>query len=610
MADARADLPTASVRGRVSMASILVVDGSASVRETLRIVLGGEHAIDVVPALDAIAPDRPRPDLLILGVPPLPRDERALAAAIARVAPDVPLLLLQSAADVEVQRLVPPHVRVEIVAKPFDAHAIRRAVRASLRSAAAVVAPSDASAAERQYLEAPFLPRAAAALLRNVLAADVRVVGLEGELGTGAARVAHALHLARGRRGPYVTVDAARTTPGTLARRIADAGGLTGAAVFVANLDGADRLVQSEVALLVERAHGIEDGAHVVVGYAGDLAEAVADGRFAGELAYAVTTVPIHLTPLRDRPDDVPALVEILTRDLCVRYRLEPVTFRPAAIDRLQQYLWFGNVIELEAVIARTLVVQRPSVVEADQILFLPESTPGATVVRALTPPLGAAVPAGDGLAGLDLEVVLGELAHELRNPMVTIKTFAQHLDSVLADPEVRARFAGLTTEAIGRMDELLETLLDFARFRAPILRVVDVQQLLDRALAEYGAELERRHVDVERNGVGTVPIDADEAQVLFAFRSLCRGLVPDLTAHTVLKVRGAERGVELRVRTEASIAARLAAWVVPAAGEGETPPLMWALAAALLARNGATLAVDKGDAESTVIRVEWPPRS
>jgi len=593
------------------MASILVVDGSASVRETLRIVLGPEHQVEVVPSLDAVSPDHPRPDVVILGVPPLPRDERALEAAIERVVPDVPLLLLQSAADVQAQRLAPPNVPVDVLAKPFDAHAIRRAVRGLLRSAAGAVAPGVGSAAERPYLEAPFLPRGAAALLRNVLTADVRVIGLEGEIGTGAARVARALHLTRGRRGAYVAVDAARTTPGTLARRIADAGGASGATVFVANLDEADRLVQSDVALLIEGANAEDDGAHVVVGYARDLADAVADGRFAGELAYAVTTVPIRLTPLRERPEDVPALVDLLARDLCARYRLEPVTFRPAAIERLQQYLWFGNVVELEAVIARTLVVQRPSLVEAEQILFLPESTPRVTAVPVVpAAPVHAPAPAGDGLAALDLEVVLGELAHELRNPMVTIKTFAQHLDSVLADPEVRARFAGLTTEAIGRMDELLETLLDFARFRAPALRAVDVQQLLDRALAEYAGELQRRHVDVERNGVGTVPIDADEAQVLFAFRSLCRGLVPDLSAHTVLKVRGAERGVELQVRTEASVAARLAAWVEPAAGDGETPPLMWALASTLLARNGARLAVRKGDAESTVIRVEWPQRN
>lgn len=592
------------------MASILVVDGSASVRETLRIVLGTEHAVEAIPSLDALPVDLARPDLVVLGVPPHPRDDRALEASLARALHDVPLLLLPSAADVDLQRLVAPHVRVEVLAKPFDGHAIRRGVRMLLRSAAGAASPGDGGAAERQFLETPFLPRAGAALVRNVLSADVRVIGLEGEIGTGAARVAHALHLARGRRGPYVTLDAARTTPGTLARRIADAGGTMGATVFVANLDGADQLVQSDVALLVERAQNDVDGAHVIASHAADLAEAVADGRFAGELAYAVTTVPIHLTPLRDRPEDIPALVDMITGELCARFRLEPVGFQPAAIERLQHYLWFGNVVELEAVIARTIVVHRPSMVEAEQILFLPESTPRATAVPIATvAPSAAAASHGDGLAGLDLEVVLGELAHELRNPMVTIKTFAQHLDSVLADPEVRARFATLTTEAIGRMDELLETLLDFARFRKPTLRAVDVQQLLNRALDEYGEELQRRHVDVERNGVGAAPLEVDESQVLFAFRSLCRGLVPDLTAHTVLKVRGAERGVELQVRTDASIAARLATWVDGAARDGETPPLMWALAAALLERNGATLAVRKGDAESTVIRVEWPAR-
>lgn len=597
------------------MARILVVDGSETVRETLRIVLGTEHEVVAVPSLDDVPSDDARPDLIVLGLPPSPRDDRALEAALARIAPDTPLLLLCSAADVEVQRLAPPHVPLELLAKPFDAITVRRRVRALLRSATSG-APADAArAAEREWLEPPFLARAAAALVRNVLKADVRVLGLAGEVGTGAARVARALHLARGRRGPYVALDAARLAPGALAARIAEAGGAAGATVFIANLDCADAPVQSDVAVFVERALADEGGAHVVAAHAADLAEAVADGRFAAELAYAVTTVPIHLTPLRDRPEDLPALAAAIARRLCAAFRLEPVELHPAALERLQQYLWFGNVVELEAVLARTLVVHRPTVIGADDLLFLPESVARATAPRsAAAPAVASAVasqtPAGDGLAGLDLEIVLGELAHELRNPMVTIKTFAQHLDSVLSDPEVRTRFATLTTEAIGRMDDLLETLLDFARFRTPTVRAVDVQQLLDRVLGEYAPELARRHVDVQRNGVASAPVEADEAQVLFAFRSLCRGLVPDLAAHTVLTVRGADRGVELRMRTEASTAARLAAWVEPAGHDGETPPLMWALAGALLERNGATIAVDKGDAESTVIRVEWPART
>jgi hypothetical protein len=159
-------------------------------------------------------------------------------------------------------------------------------------------------------------------------------------------------------------------------------------------------------------------------------------------------------------------------------------------------------------------------------------------------------------------------------------------------------------------MDGLLENLLDFSRFRAPTFRPIEIDVLLDRALGEHTEELERRHVTVERNGAGAGPVDADESQVLFALRSLCRGLVPDLVPHTPIKIRAAAPGViEMQVRTEASTAARLAAWVEPRSTAGpaaESPPLAWALATTLLGRNGGALKVSKGDAGITVIHVEW----
>lgn len=592
------------------MAEILVVDGSVSIRETLRIVLGGAHEVHAITSFDERSPDA-LPDLVVLGLPPMPRDERMIGAALARAVPGIPLLLLHAASEVDVQALVPPHVAVEFLPKPFDAYTVRARVGALLRTPRLTTTARELPEVERRHLEFPFLSRAAAALVRRVVTADVRVLGLQGEVGTGAALVAHALHRACGRRGPFVAVDAARLTSGELERRLAEADGPAEGTVYVGNLERAVDVVQAEVAALAERAAMPGDGAYLVAGYGEDLATAVAGGRFLAELAYRVTAVPIVLTPLRDRPEDVPALTELLTRDLCARLRLESVRYQPAALERLQQYLWFGNAVELEAVIARTLVLHRPSVVDADQVLFLPEDAPRAIDERAAHPvPAPTATPSGNGLAGLDLEVVLGELAHELRNPMVTIKTFAQHLDSVLADPDVRARFAALTTEAIGRMDGLLETLLDFSRFRAPLKQTVALQPLLDRALGEHESELSRRHVDVERNGAGSPSVEADEAQVLFAFRSLCRGLVSDLTPHTILKVSGVERGLEMRVRTEPSTAARLAAWVEPGTREnGETPPLMWALAASLLERNGARLTVRKGDADATMIRIEWAPQ-
>lgn len=593
------------------MATVLVIDASASVRETLRIVLGHEHDVVAASSLD-VAPRDVKPEVVVLGLPALPRDDRALGEALARLAPDVPLLLLCAAGEVDVHALVPPHVPLEYLAKPFDAYGVRARVRALLRARAVAPGSADLLQTQRPYLEFPFLSQSAAAVVRRAMTADVPVLLIQGEPGTGVAVVARALSVVRGGRGPFLTLDAARLADGELARRV-DATEATGlATVYLANLDQATHAVQCDVLQLVEtRMVSRSSSLRLIVGARKDLGEMAAAGEFLPELGYVVTTLPIVLTPLRDRPEDLAALVESLTRELCARLRLQEATYRPAALERLRQYLWFGNVAELEAVLARTLALHQPSVVEADQLVFLAEDVPRAMAARTGVPaPLVTSPPA---LAGLDLEVVLGELAHELRNPMVTIKTFAQHLDSVLADPDVRARFSVLTADAISRMDGLLETLLDFSRFRAPTKQPIDLQAILDRALAEYAQELALRHVTVERNGVGVGLVDADEAQLLFALRSLCRGLVPDLVPHTAIKVRGAEAGViELQVRAEASTAARLAAWVEPRPGAGaaETPPLAWALAAALLERNGGALTVREGDAGSTLIRVDWTRRA
>jgi len=589
------------------MATILVIDASASVRETLRIVLGHEHEVAVARSLDEPAP-RGGCDVLVLGLPPRPRDDRALGSALARLAPEAPLLLLHAASDVEQSALVPHQVPVEFLAKPFDAYGVRARVRTLLgaRRPSAVVAERVPDAA--RWLEFPFVSHAAAAVLKQIATADLPVRLIYGEPGTGTAAVARAMHDARARRGTWLALAGGRLALGELSRRVSAADGL--ATVYVADVDQASDEIQGEIGeLLEEQRRQASPSLRLIVGAREDLGALAANGRFRSELSYALTTLPVTLLPLRERADDVAALVEVVTRELCRRLRLGDVRYAPAALDRLRDYLWFGNVSELEAVVMRTLVLRRPVLVEPDDLVFLPEDVGRAVLVQteaspALAAPPSSAVPV---LQGLDLEVVLGELAHELKNPMVTIKTFAQHLDSVLADPEVRARFSALTTEAIDRMDDLLETLLDFARFRAPARRPVDVQALLDRALDEQRDALALRHVTVDRNGARAGMVDADEHQMLFAFRSLCRGLVTDLVPHSPLTVRAAGRGVvEMHLRTEPSTAARLAAWVDPPNGGSETPPLTWALAAALVERNGGALRVRREDDGGTVVRVEW----
>src|SRR5439155_648246 len=150
-----------------------------------------------------------------------------------------------------------------------------------------------------------------------------------------------------------------------------------------------------------------------------------------------------------------------------------------------------------------------------------------------------AAAPAA-APGGAALEYLLVELAHELRNPLVTIKTFADHLPALLEDAELRARFATLTSEAIERMDGLLENVLAFARLGAPRREAVEVGPIMARVLAELEPELAGRAVRVRQAAAPTARCAADPAHLAYALRNLFAGVVREVPAR-------AERGRRAR---------------------------------------------------------------
>jgi len=609
------------------MKAILVIDPSPSIRETLRIVLGREHHVSLAPSWGLAEPPTP-PALVILGLAPPPRDDRAAGAALAHLAPDAPLLLLNAPADVDVRELASPGQAVDFLPKPFGAYALRTRVQTLLTQGTGPRPATAAAEHYRQYLEYPFLPVAAAVVARCAIAVDVPVLFL-GERGTGALEIARALHFFSGRTGRFTALAARRLEPDRFARRLAPvaAGTTDGGTLYLEEVHETPAELQHELLAVVrgDLPPGTVVPVRILASTSDDLEARAARGDLLPELVHALGTLPLPLPPLRERSTDIPALVERLSARLAARLRLEPVSYTAAALERLVRYLWFGNVAELEAVIGRTLALHRPRIVESEQLVFFPADALAAASTSAphpqprvplravataavVAPPSAEAVSAP--LGALNLEVLLGELAHELRNPMVTIKTFAQHLDSILDDPEVRARFSTLASDAITRMDTLLETLLDFARFRAPVRQPTDLGILLDRALAEHAEELGRRSVRVERNGAGSSSVEVDEAQVLFALRSLLAGLVPDLVPHEPLRVAITDTGtLELRVRAQRTTAERLATYVeeVPGATTAETPPLPLALASALIRRNGGTLQVRSVGAGMTSITVALP---
>jgi transcriptional regulator with PAS, ATPase and Fis domain len=212
---------------------------------------------------------------------------------------------------------------------------------------------------------------------------------IAGESGTGKELVAKAIHFAsHSREQPFVAVNCTALAPGVLESELFGhvKGAFTGAIADRPGrfeLAGKGTLFLDEIAeippdiqakllrVLQERtfervgdAKPMQLEARVIAATHRDLAAMVAKGTFREDLFYRLRVVEITLPPLRERPTDIPILVEGLlskiTRDLNKEVRY--VT--PTALARLASYAWPGNVRELENTLTRAVVLAKTDVLD------------------------------------------------------------------------------------------------------------------------------------------------------------------------------------------------------------------------------------------------------
>jgi DNA-binding NtrC family response regulator len=112
----------------------------------------------------------------------------------------------------------------------------------------------------------------------------------------------------------------------------------------------------------------------VIVATHRNLEEQVAAGAFRRDLYHRVVVFPLNLPPLRERREDLPALVGHFAGQVCAQNGWKPVAFAPAAVDALAKYAWPGNLRELRNVVERLLLLAEETVEEADVALALPST--------------------------------------------------------------------------------------------------------------------------------------------------------------------------------------------------------------------------------------------
>lgn len=211
-------------------------------------------------------------------------------------------------------------------------------------------------------------------LIARVGPSDAAVL-ITGETGTGKERVSRALHLASGRKGRLVAVNCA-AIPSTLLEselfgheKGAFSGAVTRRAGRIEQAHGGtllldeigDMPLELQAKLLrvletreVERLGGsvpVPVDARILAATHQELARAVKEGRFRQDLFFRLNVMPLHIPPLRERPDDLLPLARAFAAEFAGPE--VPLVLAPGAEVALRAYAWPGNVRELRNVIER-----------------------------------------------------------------------------------------------------------------------------------------------------------------------------------------------------------------------------------------------------------------
>lgn len=117
-----------------------------------------------------------------------------------------------------------------------------------------------------------------------------------------------------------------------------------------------------------------------------DVEEAVREGRFRTDLFYRLNVVPVHLPPLRQRRDDIPLLVDHFIAEFSHVYGVDAKHVTAAAMTKLVDYDWPGNIRELQNAIERAFALSaEPEITVADlppAIVRAGEAAPGSGAMR------------------------------------------------------------------------------------------------------------------------------------------------------------------------------------------------------------------------------------
>lgn len=378
---------------------ILVIDDDESIRRTLRLCLeSADYSVSVASSGEAgiaLAKKQP-PDLALVDLRLGGMDGLAVSRALAQEAPGAQVIIMTAYATIDNAVEAMRAGASDYLAKPFTPAAVKHVVARVLESGRM---RQELAEVERHNRRAPVKSTSAGVLEAYTLAE--RVAGSEatvlilGETGTGKSILARHIHQRSPRAArPFVTVNCATISANLIENELFGhaKGAFTGAdqpragyveaakngSLFVDEVGDLGKETQGKFLRLLEEREYVRVGdteprrsdARIIAATHRDLKAAVGDGSFRDDLFYRLNVVTIRLPSLRQRREDIPALVLSFLKPTSQSAHARTMTVSTEAMTALVAYDWPGNIRELSNVLERAALLANGDVLTPD---LLPE---------------------------------------------------------------------------------------------------------------------------------------------------------------------------------------------------------------------------------------------
>jgi DNA-binding NtrC family response regulator len=404
------------------MPRILIADDQTDVLAALRLLLkGNRFEIETATSPDSVMDvvNAQELDVVLIDLN-YARDTTSgsegldLLSRIQAVDPTLPVVVMTAWGSVDLAVEVMRRGARDFIQKPWDnarllavvrtqielAGALRRGQRLEAENLALRDNAAEATATVPAFIAESAPMKSVVKLVERMGPADANIL-ITGENGSGKGVIARALHATSMRAAkPLVSLNAGALAEGVFESELFGhvRGSFTdakmdrvgrfeladGGTLFLDEIANVPLNLQPKLLRVLETGEFERVGSsktrkvdvRVLSATNADLHHEVAQGRFRQDLLFRLNTVEIHLPPLRDRRDDIPALAEHFLRQHSERYRRGAMSFTPQALEALRAHAWPGNVRELDHVVERALLMSSSDFVTAFDLAL--QATPDA----------------------------------------------------------------------------------------------------------------------------------------------------------------------------------------------------------------------------------------